>query len=233
MQGAQTLSRGLTVLSTVAQSDGLTIQEVADALAVHRTVASRLLTTLQQHNLIYRDEKRLYRPSAGLAALGNSFDRGLRLRCLPILQRVAEELRASVALLVAEGGEAVAVAVIVPPAVSYVLAFREGSRHPIDRGAAGIALLAGQAPHHGERPEVTQARQQGWARSYGEVEPNTYALAVPVARREDQPSTCINLITHREDVLNRSREAMVAAAGRLAIALASTGQAVPSSHMDV
>ncbi len=220
MQGAQTLSRGLSALKYVADSSGATVQQVADALDVQRTVAYRLLCTLVEHQLVSRNDSKVYRAAAGLAVLGNAFEAGVRLTSRPILQALAEELRSSVALLVAEGEEAVAVLVIVPSDVSYVLSFREGSRHPIDRGAAGIAILAGQPPRAGERPEVSEARLRGWAHSFGEVEPNTHGLAVPVPRGPDAPPTCINLITHREDVLERSHEALLRSSRRLAVALA-------------
>ena len=49
-------------------------------------------------------------------------------------------------LLVAEGDQQVAVAVIVPTLVFYQLSFHEGSRYPLERGAAGIALLASMPP---------------------------------------------------------------------------------------
>jgi DNA-binding IclR family transcriptional regulator len=96
-------------------------------------VAHRLLTTLAQFHYIVRGEDGRYRPAAALMALGNSFDRGIRQLCVPILQRLAAERRATVSLLVAEGQEAVSVAVIVPRDLAYHLTFREGSRHPLDR----------------------------------------------------------------------------------------------------
>src|SRR5262245_41129016 len=45
--GSQTLARGLAALQLVATSrSGLTVQQVADSIGVHRTIAYRLLTTL-------------------------------------------------------------------------------------------------------------------------------------------------------------------------------------------
>lgn len=51
--------------------------------------------------------------------------------------------------------------------------------------------------------------------THGEVEPDTYGLAVPVRRRAPSPPTCINLISHREDVVLKGREAVVRAAREL------------------
>nr|CRL68145.1 transcriptional regulator [Mycolicibacter nonchromogenicus] len=67
----------------------------------------------------------------------------------------------------------------------------------------------------GERDIVPQTRQRGWVVTHGEIEPGTFGLAVPVRRRPPAPPTCINLISHREDVVLRGRDAALAAAGRL------------------
>lgn len=218
--GSQTLARGLTALQLISESPtGMTIQEVAERLDVHRTVASRLLATLVQFRLVAREDGR-FRPAAGLAALGASFDNGLRDLSMPVLRRLADRTRATAALLVAEGDEQVAVGVVVPVGVAYHLSFHEGSRYPLNRGAAGMALLASAPPKPGERDLVTQAREQGWALTHGEVEPGAYGLAVHVERQPLAPPTCINLISHRSDVLDEGRPLVIEAARELAEILA-------------
>jgi DNA-binding IclR family transcriptional regulator len=218
--GSQTLARGLTALQLVAGSGtGLTMQELADRIGVHRTIAYRLLSTLTQFRLVAKGDDGRYRPAAGLAVLGASFDRSVRQLSLPTLRALADELGTTVSLLVAEGDEQVAIAVIVPTQVAYQLAFHEGSRYPLDRGAAGIALLASMPPRPGERDLVVRARERGWVTTYGEIEPNTYGLAVPVHRPAPSPPTCINLISHREDVVMRGKDAVVKAAKQLSALL--------------
>jgi len=107
----------------------------------------------------------------------------------------------------------------VPTQVAYQLAFHEGSRYPLDRGAAGIALLASMPPRPGERNLVVEAREQEWVVTHGEIEPNTYGLAVPVHRLPPSPPTCINLISHREDVVMRGKDAVIKAAKELSALL--------------
>ena len=132
---------------------------------------------------------------------------------------LADELGSTVSLLVAEGDQQVAVAVLAPTNVYYQMAFHEGSRYPLDRGAAGIALLASMPPRPNERALVPQTRLRGWVITHGEIEPNTYGLAVPVHRRLPAPPTCINLISHREDVVLSGRPAVMAAAHELSAVL--------------
>lgn len=214
--GSQTLARGLTALQLVADSRaGLTAQEVADHIGVHRTIAYRVLSTLAQFRLVAKGEDGRYRPASGLAVLGASFDNSVRQLSLPTLRALADDLGTTVSLLIAEGDQQVAIAVIVPSRVSYQLSFHEGSRYPLDRGAAGIALLASMPPRPGERDLIPQTRKRGWVITYAEIEPNTYGLAVPVRRRPPSPPTCINLISHREDVVMHGKDAVVMAAEQL------------------
>lgn len=214
--GSQTLGRGLSALQAVSSApSGLTAQQVADQVGVHRTIAYRLLTTLVQHRYISKGDDGRYRPGAALAALGASFDNNLRQLCAPTLRALADDLGVTVSLLVAEGEDQVAIAVIVPTLVFYRLAFHEGSREPLERGAAGVALLSSMTPRPGERDLVPQTRRTGWVITHGEIEPDTYGLAVPVRRRPPSPPTCINVISHREDVLLKSKDAAIAAAQRL------------------
>ncbi|ETB10075.1 IclR family transcriptional regulator [Mycobacterium avium subsp. paratuberculosis 08-8281] len=191
------------------------MQQLADQVGVHRTIAYRLLTTLAEFGLVAKGEDGRYRPAAGLAVLGASFDRNVRQLCLPTLRALADELGTTVSLLVAEGDQQVAIAVIVPSHVAYQLSFHEGSRYALDRGAAGIALLACMPPRPGERELVSRARERGWVTTYGEIEPNTYGLAVGVRRPAPSPPTCINLISHREDVVMRGKDAVMRAAEQL------------------
>ena len=218
--GSQTLARGLNALQLVADAPaGLTVQQVADGIGVHRTIAYRLLGTLAQFRFVAKGEDGRYRPAAGLAVLGASFDRNVRQLSVPILRALADDLGTTVSLLVAEGDQQVAIAVIVPNQVAYQLAFHEGSRYSLDRGAAGIALLSSLPPRPEERDLVIRAREQGWVITHGEIEPNTYGLAVAVRRNPPSPPTCINLISHREDVVMRGKDAVVKAAKELSAIL--------------
>ena len=215
--GSQTLARGLRALELVAEAtDGLTVQDLAGRLDVHRTIASRLLATLADFRLVVRTADGRYRAGSGLAALAAGIQGTLRAAAEPVMRELAAELGATVSLLVLEGQEAVALSVVEPPGASYVLSFKTGSRHPLGRGSAGVALLAaGPADDH-ERDAVSEARARGYASTFGEVEPGAYGVAVPLPPRAGLPATCLNLITHRADVAETAAPALVAAAERIA-----------------
>ncbi len=218
--GTQTLARGLHALELVAQApDGVAIQEIAEALEVHRTIASRLLATLSDFRLVIRSADGRYRVGSGLAALASNIHSTLRGAAEPILRELAEELGATISLLVAEGDEAVGLAVVSPARSQYHLAFQTGGRHPISKAAGGIALRAALPYVAGEEARVTQARNVGYAQTMGEVEPGAYGVAVPVPAVSGMPVACLNLITHRAEIAADAAPALIAAASRLADAL--------------
>ena len=218
--GSQTLDRGIRALVMVAAAPGgMTIQEVADRLAVHRTIAHRLLGTLADHHLISRGPDNRFRAGGGLIGLASGLQSTLRDTAVPIMRELAEELESTVVLLVREGEEVVGIAVAAPVNATYHLAFRTGSRHPLGRGSAGICLLSALPARPGERPEVTRARTQGFAVSKGEVEPGAHGLAVLIHQSGDDPSACLNLITYRDDIMASAAPVMLEGAARISALL--------------
>src|SRR5436190_1505265 len=104
--GSQTLARGLRALELVAASkNGLTMQEVAEALDVHRTIAYRMLSTLADFHLVTRLPDGRFRAGAGLTALAARVQGGLREVALPVLRELADTLECTLSLIVAEGEE--------------------------------------------------------------------------------------------------------------------------------
>src|SRR3954470_13536543 len=91
--GSQTLARGLAAMQLVAASrTGLTVQQVADDIGVHRTIAYRLLNTLGEFRLVAKGGAGRYRSGTGLAVLGASFDNNVRHLAVPTLRKLADEL---------------------------------------------------------------------------------------------------------------------------------------------
>jgi DNA-binding IclR family transcriptional regulator len=140
---SQTLDRGLRVLTLLADSpEGLTVTEIAGALGVSRTVVYRLVVTLEQHGLLRRGSDGRCRLGLAVLALARQVQPLLREASLPALRRLAEATNATAYLSVVDGQDLLAVAVIEPPRSDMHVAYRLGSRMPLDRGAAGRAVLA-------------------------------------------------------------------------------------------
>ena len=205
--GSQTLARGLRALELIAGTrDGLTVQDVSDRLAVHRTIAHRLLVTLSEFHLVVRGNGGRFRPASGLVSLAANVQSDLLEVATPHLQRLADTLGCTMSLIIAEGNEAVAIAVIEPVTTSYHLTFRTGSRHSLDRGSAGVALHAAAPAKPEDTADVRRAREQGFAMTFGQVEPGAYGLAAPLCRPAHEPPACINAISYREDLVRDAVE---------------------------
>lgn len=219
--GSQTLARGLEVLRAVtAARDGLSVAEVAERIGIHRTIAYRALNTLADAHMVHRGEDGRYRGSTGLLSLASAAHQSLRAAALPVLTDTAERLGATVALIVREGNDAVALAVVSPTGGTYHVGFSEGSRHPLGRGAAGHAIMASAPALPGEPDIVSHARRDGYAQTFGEVEPNMYGLAVPVPEEVTGVAACLNIITVRQDLAAAAVEPLRDAAARITARLA-------------
>ncbi|GAB3149117.1 helix-turn-helix domain-containing protein [Micromonospora sonneratiae] len=166
---AQTLDRGLRLLHLVADaSGGLTVTEAAARLGVGRAVVYRLVGALTEHGMLRRDSAGRLRLGVGVLHLARRAQPLLAEGALPALRRLAEQAGATAHLTVVEGGEGVALAVVEPSWTAFHVAYRTGSRHPLDRGAAGQAILAGRAGQ--SQPVATS----------GELQPGAYGVAAPV-----------------------------------------------------
>jgi DNA-binding IclR family transcriptional regulator len=179
---SKTLDRGLRVLETLADAgEHLTAGELAGRLGLHRTVVYRLLGTLERHRLAHRHPDGRYGVGLATVALArNAAAPRLGEVTLPVLSDLAGRARATAFLTVAEGEEATAVAVVEPRDSPIHVAYRVGSRHPLARGASGLAILAARPPRPDERPEVAEARRRGYASTSGELQPGAVGIAAAV-----------------------------------------------------
>lgn len=153
------------------------IDELARYLRVHRSIAYRIVRTLEDHGFVRRDADGRCLPGERLAALGRNVRLPLQAAALPELTSMAEDLGMTAFLVIRIGDEAVTIESIEPRTTATHVAYRPGSRHAIDRGAPGLALLAGQPAVPGERADVQVSRDRGWSTTSGEVTPGLAAVA--------------------------------------------------------
>lgn len=193
---SQTLSRGLQMLELVVAAPAPpTIAEVAEQLGVHRSIAYRLLRTLEDHALLTRDPSGRLIGAPGLAALARGVQQDLQSAALPELTVLADELQMSAFVAVWGQGECITL-VTVEPSRGHAVTQRPGTRHRLDRGAPGLAVQAGMDPDEldeltgGVRPraEVDQARARGYAVSTGEVLDGVSSVAVPLQAAGHPPA---------------------------------------------
>lgn len=177
----QTLERGLLALRAVAEAeDGLKMQEIADRLGVHRTIAYRIANTLVAHAMLHRRADGRLVLGSGALVLGARAEGTLRALARPFVERLARETGAAAYLSVAEGEDGVAILSVDPPSAFLDVRYRRGTRHPLTRGAAGIAILSGRPPADGDGEAVQRARRDGYSATAGELQAGAVGVASPV-----------------------------------------------------
>ncbi|MCY7366238.1 MAG: helix-turn-helix domain-containing protein [Frankiaceae bacterium] len=182
---SQTLDRGLQVLELLAEREQpLSSVQIAAALGVHRSIAYRIVRTLEDHRLVQRRSDGRWEPGVGLVVLARSVSPTLHRAATPELADLANDLGMTAFLAVADRDECVTVLTVEPRHSQVHVAYRPGRRHAIDRGGPGVALLAGGPPRPGERPEVTAAREAGYTLTSGEVVPGLSSVAAPVVTQD-------------------------------------------------
>jgi len=183
------------VLEVLAeQPEGMTVSELAAALETHRAGVYRLLGTLIDHHLVVRSEDGRCLLAAGLIQLAEAVKPRLRDVSLPVLQRLADQLRATAALTIRDGDEAV-VALVVPPREPRMhIAYRVGMRHPLTQGSPGHVLLAALPPAPSEPEKIALARRQGYSVSRGELLPGATGVAAAIESPGHEPEASVSAV---------------------------------------
>ncbi|GAA3031194.1 IclR family transcriptional regulator [Streptomyces glomeratus] len=199
---SQTVDRALSILPLLAEGPA-DLGQVADRLGVHKSTALRLLRTLHEHGLVYRQSDQRYRLGARLFALAQQAVENLDVREIahPHLVRLNEECGHTVHLAVYEENE-----VLYIDKVDSRYPVRMYSRigKPVAITVAAVAklLLADlpeperravvdrlDYPHYTARStpnaaaylrELATVREQGWASDLGGHEESINCVAAPV-----------------------------------------------------
>ena len=194
---SQTLSRGIRVLELLAESPGpLTIAELSSALNVHRSIAYRMLRTLEDHGLVVRDAAGRIRLGPRLAALARGVSHDLQAAALPELTVVANELSMTAFVAMLDHRECVTLVSVEPRSAHATVAQRPGTRHPLAVGAPGIAIQsrltdaqwAALGGVESMRAEAVEARVRGFATSHDEVIPGLSSIAVSLTVPGEAPA---------------------------------------------
>ncbi len=171
VETSQTLDRGIQVLLALAKEpEGLTVTELAQRLEVNRTVVHRLVATLEQRGLVRRGLGSRLHLGMTVLHLSGAVRPVVRDAAVPVLRQLAEVLGCTAHLTVADGEEAVALAVVEPSWTDYHVAYRVGARHPVGQGAAGRAITLVR----------TGDQHTAYAATTGELQSGAHGLAAPV-----------------------------------------------------
>jgi DNA-binding IclR family transcriptional regulator len=192
--GSQTLARGLIVLTLIGESPSpLTAAEVAARLGLHRSMAYRLIRTLEAHGFVVRTASGHLELGVRLVALSRNVARGLQAAAAPVLADLANDLNMTAFVVAFDGEAAVTLYTAEPHGPDATVAQRPGSRHPIDRGAPGRVIRSQVDPisHPPKRYEVSR----------DEVILGLSSVAVPLRLPDGRPSSlAVVYLTQEDDV---------------------------------
>lgn len=177
----QTLDRGMALLMLVARSEGgLKIADLAEQLGLHRAIAYRIVATLADHGMVSRLADGRIVLGGGALVLGVHAEGNLRVLARPVVEELAEKSGATAFLSMAQAEDCVAILTVEPRDVFINIHYRVGTRHPISKGAAGLAILAAR-PERPDDPEaVRAARRDGYSVTRGELQKGAMGISSPV-----------------------------------------------------
>jgi DNA-binding IclR family transcriptional regulator len=193
---AHAVQRSLQALVMLGGSpEGLTISEMAIALETSRPAIYRLVAALQSEGFALRGGDGRIRLGPAVLDLARQVYPVLRSVATPVLRKLADRALATAHLTVVVDDEAVAVAVVEPARTNLHVAYRVGTRHPLDRGAAGRAILdlrrsqgttrsrTDTTSRGSAQKTVASAREAApaaWVLSEGELQSDARGLAAPL-----------------------------------------------------
>jgi DNA-binding IclR family transcriptional regulator len=198
----RSVDRAASLLLALGDWDGeVGVTELARRLGMHKSTASRLLTTLQKRGLVQQGhESGKYRLGLAIVRLGGHAEKTLDLRtlALPELAGLARSLKETATLGVLES-DCVKTVVWCDP--SGIGRDRTGRDLPLHATAPGKVLLSNRPEREiirlskiGFTPytpntivrldlllgEISRVRERGFATAFGEHEPTVNAVAMPV-----------------------------------------------------
>lgn len=176
----EAVERALSLLQCFRlPGEELSLAILAQRSALSKSTILRLAGSLIRKGFLHRDRHSRYLLGPELERLGGLARTTIRLAELirPVLLSLSETTRETASFYVRDGDERVCLF-----RQNSVRSARhhldEGTRHPLDQGAAGMVLRAY------ETDDGSDVRRQGWAVSLGNRDPEIAAVAVPVTNAE-------------------------------------------------
>src|SRR5215472_12291274 len=184
--GVGVLDRSMALLDVLADGPR-SLRSLAEASALPRPTAHRLLLALESHRLVARDAGGAFRLGPRLTELALRAGSGLELATLAagVLARLHDQTGESVQLYLRSGDRRLCIA-----ARDAGTGLRDtvpvGALLPLDAGSGGKVLRAwpdspaDAEADPGSAAELATIRRRGWAASVAEREPGVASVSAPV-----------------------------------------------------
>jgi DNA-binding IclR family transcriptional regulator len=178
-RGVATLERALAILATFEAESTQSLAEISRRTGLYKSTLLRLLGTLEKFGYIGQQADGTYHVGVAALHLGSLYQRWVSPAELinPVLRALVEETGESASFNVQEGELRVCVYRVDSPQKirDHV---RVGDLLPLTRGAAGRIMVAFGIG--AKDPTGATLREDHFAFTRGEIEPDTAAVAAPV-----------------------------------------------------
>lgn len=212
---SQTVDRALRILPLLAEGPA-NLEQVATRLDVHKSTALRLLRTLHEHGMVYRQEDQRYRLGARLFALAQQAMETLDVREIahPHLVALNEKIGHTIHLAVYEEGEVVYIDKVES---RYPVRMYSRIGKPVAITVAAVAkLLLADLPEAERRSiaerleypryttrstpdaaafltELLRVRDQGWATDLGGHEESINCVGAPIRGADGRTAAAMSV----------------------------------------
>lgn len=201
---SKTADQALAVLEYVAEHGPIGTSDLARRLKMHRTVAHRLLATLQGRGFVRRIADG-YLPGVTLLKVAQYVEPELLAAARPVLETLARTHGETFILTVPNDDDAIQIEQSVGSHHFVRVQLARGFRHPLAKGASGRSILAFMPEATVERivardedparlrQLLAEARRDGYAVSRDELSPGVYGISVPVMV-DDAPVASLGVV---------------------------------------
>lgn len=187
METAQTADYALRALLVLERKKIASVAALAAELSISRTVAQRVLATLHDRAFVTRDVYGRYRLGPALLSISRTLPHELAVIARPLMRTLSARVRETIILAVQDSQEAVVVAAEAGNRGTLRVEYEVGFRQPMHRGASGLVILAhaasvgtAQSVRKIDGATLARVREQGYARTEGQVREGMVGYAVPI-----------------------------------------------------
>jgi len=178
--GVGVLDKAVGILSLLAEDGPATLAGVVRGTGLARPTAYRLLSALETHGLVAREEGRYGLGSRLLSWGGGAGGSALIGAAAPALAALRDRTGESTQLYVREGDRRVCVASVERTGGGLKDAVPVGAVLPLGQGSGGRVLLAWSDRDEADTAEMREIRGRGWAESVAERESGVASVSAPV-----------------------------------------------------
>ncbi|MEJ8815667.1 IclR family transcriptional regulator [Variovorax ureilyticus] len=177
--GVAVLDRAFSLLAAFGATDSaLTLTELSKRTGLYKSTVLRLLAALEHGGFIRKVPDGQYTIGPQPLRLASIYQRSFQVGHViePILKELSAATGETASFYVRHGDKRIAL-FRVEPSRAVRASVQIGQEYAIGQGASGKVLLAFSPPF---TPEYQAIREQFWAVSYGERDPETASTAAPV-----------------------------------------------------